>query len=67
MKFDSLCLFLPTCNTFTFLNGEVTTNNETVLEFIYTAQSDGNKKTMVAFKDQIVGYSTYIADDDLPF
>ena len=54
---ESICLFLPSGNTFTFKNLVVLIDNEQVLVFRYVAMSDENRKTMTVYKKQIIGYS----------
>lgn len=53
----SICLFLESGNTFTFRDVTITTDNETVIAFKYTAMSDSGKKSMLVYKSQIIGYS----------
>lgn len=57
MKFKILCIFCPTGRTFTFRNVEIVSDNETVLEFTYSAMSDGFKKRGIFLKNNIVGWS----------
>lgn len=56
-RFKTLCLFLPTGKTYTFRDVVLTTDNETALVFNYVAMSDQKSKTMVVYKDRIVGWS----------
>jgi len=57
MKFKILCIFSPMGHTFTFRDGEVVCDNETMLVFTYSAMSDGNKKTGKFPKNNILGWS----------
>jgi len=56
-SFNSLCVFLKSGKTFTFKDVEITTENETVLQFTYCAMSDGKMKTATFFHTAVAGYS----------
>lgn len=53
----NLCIFLQSGRTFTFQNVKIVHNNEGVLEFSYTAMSDGKNKVAVFLKPHIAGWS----------
>ena len=53
--FSILCIFLNTGYTFTFRDVVVTTDNETVIVFKYTAMSDGASKTATFYKQNVAG------------
>ncbi len=57
MKFKILCIFMPTGRTFTFRNGEIVCDNETVIQFKYAAMSDGLAKTATFPKLTLAGWS----------
>ena len=57
MKYAILCIFTRQGNTFTFKNVEVVCDNETILQFTYTAMSDGNVKTATFPKCGVCGWS----------
>lgn len=57
MRFDKLHIFTQTGHTYTFQDGVVTTDNESVLVFNYTAMSDGRQKRGVFDKRSMAGYS----------
>jgi len=51
----SLCIFLTSGKTFTFLNVTVKHDNQTAITFTYTAMSDGQPKEAVFYKEHIAG------------
>jgi hypothetical protein len=53
----TLVLFTPHGKTFTFKDVIIVTDNETMLEAMYTAMSDGKQKKLVAQKANLVAYS----------
>ena len=57
MKYSILCIFMPTGKTFTFKDVEVTCDNENVLQFNYSAMSDGKVKTATFPKGTLCGWS----------
>lgn len=57
MKYASLCIFTPTGRTYTFKNVEVLCDNETVIQFGYSAMSDGKQKVATFYKSTICGVS----------
>ena len=57
MKYSILCIFTQGGRTFTFRNVEVTTSNESVLQFRYVAMSDGKEKVGTFPKSGICGFS----------
>lgn len=67
MKAQLLHIFLETGRTYTFRNAKIIQDNETALVFEYKAMSDGRQKRATFYKGQIVGFSVYVEDDDLPF
>lgn len=54
---DVLCIFCPTGATFTFRSVQIIQNNETHLQFRYSAMSDGRMKEATFIKANIVGWS----------
>lgn len=56
--FKLLHLFTTHGRTFTFRNGLVNVDNETVIAFEYIAASDGQTKHGVFYKSNLVGVST---------
>ena len=56
-KLKSLCIFTPYGKTFTFLDVEITHDNETGLRFRYSVMSDGLMKEGNFYRSQIVGIS----------
>ncbi len=57
MKYSILCIFLKTGHTFTFKDVELTVDNESALQFNYSAMSDGKWKTGNFPKANIAGWS----------
>jgi len=57
MKYSILCIFTPTGRTYTFRNVEMVCDNETVLQFRYSAMSDGKAKTATFPKGTLCGWS----------
>jgi len=57
MKYAILCIFTRQGKTFTFKNVEVVCDNETILQFTYTAMSDGKVKTATFPKGGVCGWS----------
>lgn len=65
-KFDILCIFTNNGATYTFRDGIITCNNQTVLCFeytamsdtFYTAMSDTFIKTATFLKENMCGWST---------
>ena len=56
-EYQILCIFTQTGRTYTFKNITMLCNNETVLQFEYTAMSDGQAKTATFPKNTICGWS----------
>jgi len=56
-KFALLHLFTNHGHTFTFKDGTVVVDNETMLTFVYAAASDGKSKEGVFQKRNLAGYS----------
>ena len=59
-KMTHKTIFLNTGRTFTFRNVVNIIENETSLTFNYTAMSDGELKTVIFYRPEIVGHSTYV-------
>jgi hypothetical protein len=57
MKYESICFFLESGNTFTFRNCELITDNESIIVIDYVAASDGKNKRATFFKDSLAGVS----------
>lgn len=57
MKYLILCIFMPTGKTFTFKDVELICDNESMLQFNYSAMSDGKTKTASFPKATICGWS----------
>jgi hypothetical protein len=57
LKFESICIFLPTGKTFTFRQATIKVDNETMLILGYEAMSDGKTKTVIIQKSAIVGWA----------
>ena len=57
MKYSILCIFTPAGRTYTFKNVEMVCDNETVLQFNYSAMSDGKAKTATFPKLTLCGWS----------
>lgn len=57
MKYSILCIFMTTGKTFTFKDVEVVCDNESVIQFKYSAMSDGKAKTATFPKGNIAGWS----------
>lgn len=57
MKYSILCIFTPTGRTYTFKNVELICDNETVLQFKYSAMSDGKEKIATFPKATLCGWS----------
>jgi len=57
MRFKTLCIFTSCGKTFTFKNGKVICDNESILQFEYTAMSDGEVKVATFPKSNIAGWS----------
>ena len=57
MEYQILCIFLQTGKTFTFKNVKIICDNETILQFEYTAMSDGRFKIATFPKNTICGWS----------
>lgn len=57
MKYSIICIFTPTGRTYTFKDVEIVCDNETVIQFKYSAMSDGLAKTATFPKTGICGWS----------
>ena len=57
LHFSKLHIFTQHGSTYTFLNGEILTFNESSLVFLYEAESDGCMKQANFWVKQICGYS----------
>jgi hypothetical protein len=57
-EYLKLHIFTHYGKTYTFLDVKVLVNNETILVFEYSAQSDGYTKTAHFLKSAICGYTT---------
>lgn len=57
MKYLIICIFTPTGRTYTFKNVEIICDNESVLQFDYSAMSDGLSKTATFPKNTLCGWS----------
>ena len=57
MEYASICIFTPTGRTYTFKNIAIICNNETVIQFDYSAMSDGKRKTAAFQKIAVCGWS----------
>jgi len=57
MKYSILCIFTQTGRTYTFRNVEMVWDNETALQFNYSAMSDGKVKTATFPKATLCGWS----------
>ena len=57
MKYSILCIFTPTGRTYTFKDVEVVCDNESVLQFKYSAMSDGKQKLGTFPKATLCGWS----------
>ncbi len=55
----TLCIFLVSGETFTFKNVEIVSNNQTHIQFIYTAMSDGHEKVGTFIKENMAGWSEH--------
>lgn len=56
-RFEIMCVFTPTGRTYTFRNVRMVCDNETVLQFVYSAMSDGREKTATFPKATLCGWS----------
>lgn len=57
MEENILHIFTHYGHTYTFRNVEILCDNEAVLEFRYSAMSDGNPKIATVIKKNIVAWS----------
>jgi hypothetical protein len=57
INYSILCIFTPTGRTYTFRNVTMICDNETVLQFGYSAMSDGKQKVATFPKNTICGWS----------
>jgi len=57
MDFAILCIFTHYGKTYTFKVGQIVCDNETVLQFSYSAMSDGKLKIATFPKSNIAGWS----------
>jgi len=57
MEYSIVCIFTPYGNTFTFRDVTLECNNETTLQFSYSAMSDGKRKVATFPKPTICGWS----------
>ena len=55
-------IFLCSGRTFTFRNVSDIIENETSLTFTYTAMSDGKPKSVVFYRPEMAGHSSYIQE-----
>ena len=55
MKANTLCIFLNSGRTFTFRDVEIINDNETIIQFSYTAMSDGKLKAGTFYKQNVAG------------
>lgn len=66
-QFDMVTVFTDNGRTFSFRDVQFVCDNESVVEFRYSAMSDGRTKTAIFFKSRIVGISkTKSAYCDIP-
>ena len=61
MDYKSICIFTHAGKTYTFRNISILCNNESVIQFKYTAMSDGGIKEATFPKNNICGWSLYPA------
>ncbi len=64
-KFAILCIFSHYGHTYTFRDGEIICDNETFLQFNYTAMSDGRVKVGHFPKENICGWSVTAPDVEI--
>uniref|UniRef100_A0A6M3ISF2 Uncharacterized protein n=1 Tax=viral metagenome TaxID=1070528 RepID=A0A6M3ISF2_9ZZZZ len=57
MKYSILCIFTHYGKTYTFKDVTISCDNETILQFNYSAMSDGKLKTATFPKSNICGWS----------
>ena len=57
MEYASICIFTPTGRTYTFKDVRVMCDNESVVNFSYSAMSDGNRKLATFPKNTMCGWS----------
>ena len=57
MKYSILCIFTHTGSTYTFRNVEIICDDEKVLQFEYSAMSDGKIKRATFPKAEFCGWS----------
>lgn len=57
MNYAIICIFTHFGRTYTFRNCEILSNNESFLQFNYTAMSDGQEKVASFPKSSICGWS----------
>ena len=57
MVYQILCIFTHTGRTYTFKEVRITCDNETILQFSYSAMSDGKDKIATFPKNAICGWS----------
>jgi len=55
----NICIFTSDGHTFTFRNAAIISDNESILQFRYTAMSDSKQKVATFLKKNIVGWSTF--------
>ncbi len=58
--FYILCIFTQHGHTFTFRNGEIKSDTDTMLVFSYTSMSDGDTKIGKFPKNNLCGWSIKI-------
>lgn len=56
--YSILCIFTHTGRTYTFREVDIVCDNETMLQFTYSAMSDGKSKVANFPKTGIAGWST---------
>lgn len=57
MEYAIITIFGPMGRTYTFRNVTVLTDNESVIQFGYSAMSDGKQKVATFSKHTILGWS----------
>ena len=55
--FSIVCVFLTSGKTFTFRDGEILVDNQTIFVFTYNAMSDSLLNTATFYKDSVAGIS----------
>ncbi len=58
----SKTIFLCSGRTFTFRDVSNVVENETTLKFLYTAMSDGKRKSATFYRPEMAGHSNYLEE-----